>query len=57
MSASDFRKAWWEQPAKFPKEPGFEPEREKLREAMQRAWRAHLLDASHGRGAPKPANS
>ena len=30
---------WWEKPAKSPGESGYEPERERLREALGRAWR------------------
>jgi hypothetical protein len=30
---------WWEKPAKAPGDSGYEPERERLREALSRAWR------------------
>jgi hypothetical protein len=30
---------WWEKPAKSPGQSGYEPERERLREALNRAWR------------------
>ena len=30
---------WWEKPAKSPGESGYEPEQERLREALNRAWR------------------
>lgn len=35
---------WWEKPAKSPGESGYEPEQERLREALNRAWRN-----AHGR--------
>lgn len=30
---------WWEKPAKSPGDSGYEAERERLREALSRAWR------------------
>ena len=45
---------WWEKPAKSPGESGYEPERERLREALSRAWRnAHGGKAIRAVSAPR----
>jgi hypothetical protein len=46
---------WWERPAKSPTEAEFEPERERLRAEMARAWKARVDDCQRRRATTATA--